>query len=46
MGEVRSPSRVGEDALFRSGLKLSVLSMGGIAGGAAIVGVNVVMVGV
>lgn len=43
MGECWAPSWVGDDALFRSGLKLSVLSIGGIMGGAAIVGVDIVV---
>jgi hypothetical protein len=44
-GEASTPSCVGDDALFKSELKLSVPSIGGIAGGAAIAGADVVMVG-
>jgi hypothetical protein len=43
MGEARAPSFVGVDALWKSGLKLSVLSMGGIVGGAAIAGTDVMV---
>jgi hypothetical protein len=46
MGETRAPSYawVGDDTLFKSGLKLSAPSMGTIVGGAAIAGVVVVIV--
>ena len=43
MGEARAPSFVGVDAPLKSGLKLSVLSMGGIVVRAAIAGADVMV---
>lgn len=42
MGETGAASSLGPEVLLKSGLKLSLLTMGGKDGGAAIVGVVVV----
>ena len=43
MGEASAPSSAGAGAALKSGLKLSAVSMGGMAGGAAIAGAVVVV---